>query len=185
MKNYCRYSLTILLTASFLCINSCAQKEPEMTGEKIQRAVAVLTPTEGSAVHGMVTFARAGLGIYVTADIIGLTPGKHGFHIHEYGDISAIDAKTAGGHFNPDKQAHGAPTDQVRHVGDLGNVVADTNGEAHLEWTDTIIKFSGPHNIIGRSVIVHAGADDLTTQPTGNAGSRVACGVIGIAATPK
>ena len=121
------------------------------------------------------------MGIRVIVDMEGLSPGDHGFHVHEYGDCSAPDGTSAGGHFNPDGQPHGAPTDTERHVGDLGNISADGMGMAHLEWTDTFLSFSGPHSIVGRGVIVHAGADDLTSQPTGNAGARVACGVIGIA----
>ena len=91
------------------------------------------------------------------------------------------DAASAGGHFNPDNKKHGAPTDEERHVGDLGNLEADENGVAHYERTDTVIAFFGPHSVIGRAIIVHAGEDDFTSQPTGNAGTRLACGVIGIA----
>lgn len=147
----------------------------------ITKAVAVLHGTKGNDVSGTVTFLKEGGQIKVTADITGLKPGKHGFHIHQYGDCSADDGSSAGGHFNPDNIKHGAPGDSVRHVGDLGNIEADQNGNAHFEWSDDLLSFSGPHSIIGRGVIVHAGEDDLTSQPTGNAGPRVACGVIGIA----
>jgi Cu-Zn family superoxide dismutase len=184
MKEYLCHFAVIILAVVAVAVNGCGRSGTEMSRETIQRAVAVLSPTEGSFVHGTVTFSQEGLGLHVSADIEGLTPGKHGFHIHQFGDLSAPDAKSAGGHFNPDNQRHGSPTDQARHVGDLGNIVADSAGKAHLDWTDTLIKFSGAHNIIGRAVIVHAGPDDLSTQPTGNAGARVACGVIGIAGTP-
>ncbi len=149
--------------------------------EPVTEAVAVLHPTEGSDASGIAHFVDSGMGIRVIVDMEGLSPGDHGFHVHEYGDCSARDGTSAGGHFNPDGQSHGAPTDTERHVGDLGNISADGTGMAHLEWTDTYLSFSGPHSILGRGVIVHAGADDLTSQPTGNAGGRVACGVIGIA----
>lgn len=129
---------------------------------------------------GLVVFIRVSDGIHVTADVVNLSPGKHGFHIHEYGDCSAPDSSSAGGHFNPEKKFHGAPTEMVRHAGDLGNITADSNGKAHLEWTDKLLSFQGPHSIIGRAVIVHTGEGDLKSQPTGNAGSRVACGVIGM-----
>lgn len=150
-------------------------------GDATDKAVAVLHPTEGNKVTGLVTFTSTSDGIRVIADVEGLSPGKHGFHIHEYGDCSAPNGTSAGGHFNPEAKMHGAPTDAVRHVGDLGNITAGSNGKAHFEWTDKLLSFDGPHSIIGRAVIIHAGEDDLKSQPTGNAGDRVACGVIGIA----
>jgi len=152
---------------------------PEVTA--VEKAVAVLHPTEGSDVSGVVTFEAWGDSIRIVGDFKGLSSGKHGFHIHEFGDCSAPDATSAGGHFNPENQPHGAPTDQERHVGDLGNVAADDSGMGHYEQTDQVIAFSGAHSIIGRAVIVHMGEDDLTSQPTGDAGARAACGVIGIA----
>lgn len=150
-------------------------------GRMVTAAVAVLHPTQGYETHGSVEFAKTGAGIEVVAHIEGLSPGKHGFHIHQLGDCTAPDGTSAGGHFNPDGNPHGAPSDAERHVGDLGNAEADEMGTAHYQWTDTVIAFSGAHSIIGRGVIVHAGEDDLVSQPTGNAGPRVACGVIGIA----
>lgn len=147
----------------------------------ITNAVAVLNPTEGSEVRGVVTFAKTDAGISVVADLTGLEPGAHGFHIHEFGDCSAADGTSAGGHFNPGGMEHGAPTDEHRHVGDLGNITADESGAAHYEFVDSQIAFTGPNSILGRGVIVHAGEDDLTSQPTGAAGARVACGVVGVA----
>lgn len=149
--------------------------------EKITKAVAELHGTKGNNVTGEITFTKESDGIRIVADISGLKPGKHGFHIHEYGDCTADDGSSAGGHFNPDNVNHGSPTDSVRHVGDLGNIEAGQDGNAHLEITDSLMSFSGPHSIIGRGVVVHDGEDDLTSQPAGNAGPRVACGVIGIA----
>lgn len=146
----------------------------------IQKAIAVLHPTKGNNVTGVVTFVKGPDGIKVTAHIIGLTPGKHGFHIHEFGDCSSDDALSSGGHFNPSNMQHGAPTAGQRHAGDFGNITADSTGTANFEWLDKMITFDGPGSIIGRGLIVHAAEDDLTTQPTGNAGVRVACGVIGV-----
>jgi Cu-Zn family superoxide dismutase len=148
---------------------------------EVTKAVAVLHPTDGSKVHGIVTFTKEGNKVKVVARIEGLTPGKHGFHIHEWGDCSSKDGSAAGGHFNPASSPHGAPDAAKRHVGDLGNIEADQQGVANLEWTDPIMKLSGPGSIIGRGLIVHANPDDLKTQPTGNAGGRLACGVIGVA----
>lgn len=148
----------------------------------LNRAVAVLHPTAGHTAAGTVTFTNVA-GVYeVEAVLTGLEPGEHGFHIHEYGDCSAPDGTSAGGHFNPEDSMHGAPDDAVRHVGDLGNVTADSTGEARLEASDMYVSFRGEHSVIGRAVVVHAGADDFTSQPSGAAGPRVACGVIGIAA---
>ena len=156
--------------------------EPEMSGPQITKAVCVLHPTEGNNVYGTVTFTRSDSSIHVEADVHGLTPGKHGFHIHEYGDCTAADGTSAGGHFNPEGVNHAGHDSDVRHVGDFGNITADDDGNATLDLMDSKIAFSGPHSIIGRGIIVHAGEDDLTSQPSGNAGPRVACGVIGIAA---
>ncbi len=176
-----------LLGAAFLWITGCEQKArqeaPAATAQEpsVSRAVAVLHPTTGNQARGTVTFTATAEGVQVTAHVEGLTPGQHGFHIHEFGDCSSGDGKSAGGHFNPEGAEHAGPDAPKRHVGDLGNITADENGVAHLEYTDRVLRLSGPHSIIGRGVIVHADPDDLTSQPTGNAGGRVACGVIGIA----
>lgn len=174
------FLLTILALMSVL---ACTQQKTsqQAQGSEITRAVAVLHPTEGSTVRGIVWFEKVENGIRITADVEGLTPGKHGFHIHEYGDCSAPDATSARGHFNPDNVPHAGPDAAQRHVGDLGNLEADDSGKAHYERVDTVVAFSGPHSIIGRAVIVHEQADDLSSQPTGAAGARLACGVIGIA----
>lgn len=145
------------------------------------KAIAVLMPTQGSQVSGIVTFTQTPEGIEVEADVTGLSSGKHGFHIHEFGDCSAPDAASAGGHFNPQDMHHAGPQETDRHVGDLGNIDADAKGKAHYQRLDKMLSFTGENNIIGYSVIVHANQDDLKTQPTGDAGGRVACGVIGIA----
>lgn len=179
-----------LTLAFFACVPSdeIAREEAPMDApfpveqvEPVTQAVAVLHPTEGNDVSGIVHFVDSGAGIRVIADVEGLSPGPHGFHVHQFGDCSAPDGTSAGGHFNPDDMPHGAPTDTERHVGDLGNISADDMGVAHFEWTDTFLSFRGTHSMVGRGVIVHAQEDDFTTQPTGAAGPRLACGVIGIA----
>lgn len=144
------------------------------------KAVAVLHPTKGSTVEGTVTFTKTGDQTKIVADVTGLTPGKHGFHIHEFGDCSSPDGMSAGGHFNPTNNPHAGHDAEQRHEGDLGNLEADSSGKAHLELTDTMMAMSGEKSIIGRSVIVHEKEDDLTSQPVGNAGGRVACGMIAI-----
>lgn len=141
-------------------------------------AAATLAPASGSKVMGTVTFVRDGAKTRVEAHVTGLTPGAHGFHIHEKGDCSAADASSAGGHFNPTGASHGGPEDENRHVGDLGNLDADTTGAAHYSKTLDGIVFAGDASIVGKSLIVHGGEDDFKSQPSGNAGDRVACGVI-------
>jgi superoxide dismutase, Cu-Zn family len=145
------------------------------------RAVAVLVPTAGGAASGTVTFTLVDGGVRVTAHVEGLAAGDHGFHVHEFGDCSAPDATSAGGHFNPGGAPHAGPDATARHVGDLGNLTADTQGMASYDRVDPAIRLDGPHGVIGRAVIVHAAPDDLATQPTGGAGARLACGVIGVA----
>lgn len=147
----------------------------------VERAIAVITATKGNSVHGVVIFEEVENGVRVVANLKGLTPGKHGFHIHVFGDISSNDGSSAGGHFNPAGMPHSMPTSEKRHAGDMGNIEADKDGNAHLEYIDPVMKLDGTFSIIGRAVIVHEKEDDFTTQPTGNAGARVGQGVIGIA----
>ncbi len=148
----------------------------------ITKAVCVLAPTEGSTVNGTVTFTKQADGVLIEAHIMGLKPNaKHGFHIHEFGDVSKPDGTGAGGHFNPAGHEHGAPDAEKRHAGDLGNLEADASGHAMYKRVDKTIELNGASCILGRGLIVHAGTDDLKTQPTGDAGARAAQGVIGVA----
>lgn len=167
--------------ASLLALAICATAPFAYAADEAQKAVAVLSSASGSNVTGTITFMKSGDDVKVTADISGLTPGRHGFHIHEFGDCSSPDATSAGGHFNPGKHQHGAPDASDRHAGDLGNIEADASGKAHLELTDKTMKLNGNDTILGHAVIVHEKTDDLKTQPTGDAGGRLACGVIGVA----
>ena len=140
---------------------------------------AQLLPTAGNRTAGTVTFAANGDRVRVLAKVTGLTPGAHGFHIHEKGDCSAPDATSAGGHFNPGSQPHGNPAVGAHHAGDLPMLVADASGNASLDVTLATISLGGDANgIVGRAVVVHKDPDDFKTQPAGNSGARVACGVI-------
>jgi len=151
----------------------------------IIRAIAVIHPTQGNKITGTVTFHEQTNGTHIHAQLHGLTPGKHGFHIHDLGDCSCADGMCTKGHFNPTNQPHGGLNSKNRHVGDMGNIIADKQGNATLDFVDKIITLNGPHTIIGRSIIVHADEDDLVSQPSGNAGARIGCGVIGIAEEKK
>lgn len=148
------------------------------------RATVVLASASGSLVSGTLTLVPMGDGVHMTGEVGGLKPGDtRGFHIHEKGDCSAADASTAGGHFNPAAQAHGRSGQGAHHAGDTDNIVADAKGVARIDAHVTGVTLGGgaANDIAGRAVIVHAAADDYTTQPTGNAGARVACGVIKVA----
>jgi Cu-Zn family superoxide dismutase len=142
-------------------------------------ATAELAPTQGNTARGTVTFTQAGDRVKVVANLSGLAPGPHGFHVHENGDCSAPDATSAGGHFNPLGKPHGHYESPERHAGDLPAIAADASGNATLSVTlDTISVGGGEANVVGRSVVVHRDPDDYKTQPTGNSGPRVACGVV-------
>ena len=146
---------------------------------RAQSPSVTLQPTQGSLVNGTITVATMGTGVHFTGTVTGLAPGKHGFHLHEIGDCSAPDATSAGSHFNPDKTAHGGPGAGEHHAGDLGNIEADPTGTAKVSIHGAGLTLgSGANSVMGRAIIVHAAEDDLKTQPTGNAGARLACGVI-------
>ena len=163
-------AVLILLTSALVGTTARAQTTQPS-------AIAVLSPTEGNDLQGTVTFIQTPEGVRVQANLTGLTAGtEHGFHVHQYGDCSASDGTSAGGHFNPHGADHAGPDAASRHVGDLGN------SEATYDRVDTQLAFEGESSIIGRAVIVHGGTDDLSSQPSGAAGPRIACGVIGIAA---
>ncbi|KAG9351763.1 hypothetical protein JZ751_023014 [Albula glossodonta] len=155
------------------------------------KAVCVLKGT--GEVTGTVYFEQESNSapVKVTGEIKGLTPGDHGFHVHAFGDNTnvvhlSLGCISAGPHFNPHKKTHGGPNDEVRHVGDLGNVTAGADSVAKINIVDKMLTLNGPLSIIGRTMVIHEKADDLgkggndESLNTGNAGSRLACGVIGI-----
>lgn len=171
-------------TVSDMATTSQAGESQAESETPMGAAVMYSTSTTDGAneVTGYVIFTRTDEGVRVEATITGLElETDHGFHIHQYGDCRAPDASSAGGHYNPTNEEHGAPSDEERHVGDLGNISANAQGTAEVDFVDDVITLSGQNSIIGRGVIVHANEDDLTSQPSGDAGPRVACGVIGIA----
>ena len=181
--NFLKASFIGLVLASLAGLIALAQT-PAAKSEASSKAIAVLHPTAGNKVSGTVTFTPVADGVQVHAELTGLTAGKHGFHVHEFGDCSAADASSAGAHFNPTNQPHAGPDTAARHEGDMGNVEADASGNAKVHYVDHQISLTNDaKSAIGRSVVVHAKPDDLKTQPSGNAGGRVACGVIGWAKT--
>jgi superoxide dismutase, Cu-Zn family len=157
------------------------QHEHASAAASVTKAIAVIHPLGNSNVKGTVTFTKQENGVQIKAEITGLTPGEHGFHIHEWGDCSSADGMSTGGHYNPTGAPHAGPESQQRHVGDFGNVTADQSGKATMTRVDDLLSFEGPASIVGRAVVVHAGRDDLRSQPSGDAGGRIGCGVIGIA----
>lgn len=147
-----------------------------------QLAIAVLNSASNSKAHGIARFTQVADGVEVVVEMEGLTPNQqHAIHVHEFGDCSAADAMSAGSHYNPEGHPHALPTAATRHAGDLGNLQADAQGKATLAIKVTNCSITTAKNpILGRAVIVHAKADD-GGQPVGNAGGRIACGVIGLA----
>jgi len=167
MKKLILFSITLLL------LMSCASMSSGPS------ASATLSPTSGSTATGTVKLIQLGDGsVRVTVDLTGVPPGVHGFHIHDKGDCGD-NGNAAGGHFNPATTAHGAPSADPHHAGDFGNVTADPDGRVHTEFTTRSVTVeAGPNSAAGHAVILHANPDDLVTQPTGNAGARIACGIV-------
>ncbi len=152
----------------------CAMPQPSGPA-----ASASLEATKGNTASGTVSYTQKGDKVIVAAKVAGLSPGSHGFHIHEKGDCSSGDGMSAGGHFNPLGKPHAATSTPDRHAGDMPMLVADASGNATLTVElDVITVGGGTADVVGRGVIVHKDPDDFTTQPTGNSGARVACGVI-------
>ena len=145
--------------------------------------VANLASASGSLVSGKLQVMSMGGGVHIAGDVGGLAPGSaHGFHVHETGDCSAADASSAGGHFNPTASPHGRMDHGAHHAGDIDNIVADANGVAHVNMHVPGLTLGGgaASDIAGRAIIVHADPDDYASQPSGNAGKRLACGIITI-----
>jgi Cu-Zn family superoxide dismutase len=158
-----------------------------------RNAICILYPDNNSGTHGLVSFQQQNIttACKIMALVKGLKPnGSHGFHIHEFGDVTE-GCKTAGPHYNPFNKNHGGPLDKERHIGDLGNLKADGSGVAHFSTQDPLIKLFGDTTVVGRSCVVHEGEDDLgkgnfpDSLTTGHSGGRIACGVIGLSSTFK
>jgi Cu-Zn family superoxide dismutase len=154
---------------------ACAEAQPRV-------AEATLKAKGGTAIAGSVKFVEFGGVTRVAVRITGVPAGTHGFHLHEKGDCGDPEFMSAGGHFNPAGAPHAGPGATPRHAGDLGNVEAGADGRVNVEIESELLTVApGPNSVVGRAVVLHEKADDLTTQPTGNAGGRLACGVIAAA----
>ena len=155
----------------------------EKTYKETLKAICIVVNNEKN-IKGIVKFEDNGETTTIKCTFTGLPEGKHGIHIHEFGNLSD-GCNSAGAHFNPYKKDHGGPDDEERHIGDLGNITADKDGNAHLEIVDKLVKLSGPHSVLGRSIVCHENEDDLgrgghkDSKTTGNSGPRIACGIIG------
>jgi len=195
-----RFGAMVLLAGPLALLSACdaaEQSAPAETGpqqeparltvdpgaqspDEVQQAIAVLHPTQGNEVRGKVRFEAANTGLKVSADMQGLSPGKHAFHVHLLGDCSKADGTSAGTHFNFDGSAKNPPADIDRITGNLGELEAGDDGKAVFSGLVEQASLQGPYSIVGRSVIVHARANDPDSPPIGAAGSRLACGVIGL-----
>jgi superoxide dismutase, Cu-Zn family len=177
-----RYVLSFcsLLSALALVAGAQAADDHDHKHEPvaIKDAVCILVPMKASGVNGTILLKQEKGYARVTGEVMGLKPGKHGFHIHMFGDLRAADGMSVGGHYNPHGHPHGGVESKERHEGDLGNIEADAQGVAKVDVkADHVVL----NDVIGRSIVVHGDADDLKSQPAGNAGPRIAVGVIGMA----
>ena len=173
---------SLALGAGLLILPGC-KHAPEAPPAAPTRAPlsagATIEARSGSALQGEAMFTEVEGGVKIVVTVRGAPAGTHAVHIHEKGDCSAPDAKSAGPHFNPDGHSHGGPTDAQHHAGDLGNMEVGADGSGTVEITSSGLSLGdGPRSVVGRAVIVHEKADDFVTQPTGNAGGRIGCGAI-------
>lgn len=189
MRNVIIYFLKGLgaLSIGTLSLTACtgaSKKMDHSLGSPAYYATAIVKPTKGNKVSGEIHFSENFGKVKVVGEISGLQKNlEHGFHIHEFGDCSASDGSSAGGHYNPESHIHGGPGSEQMHAGDLGNIKADSKGKAKIDIIlEGISINTGKNPIIGRGIIVHENKDDLVSQPTGGAGKRIACGVIGVSA---
>lgn len=178
-QKYYKYRERYLALKNYQKGGSSSTNEP-------RKAIVFIRPCDSkNKIDGIIYFEEVNNKVRLHGEIKGLTPGKHGFHIHESGNLSHC-CSSLKGHFNPTNQTHGGPNSTIRHVGDLGNIEANNDGIAKIDMIDPLIKLDGSHNIIGRSIVIHADEDDLGTGgnaeslKTGNAGARIAYGIIGI-----
>lgn len=180
----------LLLIGISLALVGCDRAEQHidvmstpMSTPTAKEATATIAPTSGNSVVGMAIFTQTGDEIMLTIEIQNASPGLHGVHIHENGDCSAPDGKSAGGHWNPTDVEHGKWGEGEFHLGDIGNITVGEDGTGSIELTTDLweIGTGSDVDVVGKGIIVHADADDFVSQPSGNAGARIGCGVITLA----
>jgi Cu-Zn family superoxide dismutase len=170
-------SVRLLAVAALAGLAGCSHMNMMGSGPA---AAVTLAPTTGNSTSGTVRFVQVGERVRVSGEIRGLKPGaEHGFHVHEKGDCSSGDGMSAGGHFNPAGAPHGQAGAGMHHAGDLPSLRGDAAGVARFDFETTALRVgSGANDVVGRGLIVHRDPDDYRTQPTGNSGPRLACGVV-------
>ncbi|HEY0940406.1 MAG TPA: superoxide dismutase family protein [Steroidobacter sp.] len=164
-------------------VAATTEPDPTASAEATAGAAVQLSPTRGNTANGGLKLTAAGTGVKLSGMLQGLQPNSEfGFHFHEKGDCSAPDATSAGAHFNPTNQAHGNPQTQPHHAGDMMNVKSDAQGvaEVSIDNPDVSLQTGQPNDVIGKALVLHAKPDDYQTQPSGNSGDRIACGVVAI-----
>ena len=176
-------SFLLLLVSVSIALVGCSAIWPGIFSTSSKQAMATIGSASGSDVTGMATFTQSGDTIMLRIEVKNVSPGIHAVHIHETGDCSLPDGKSAGGHWNPTGVAHGKWGEGEFHLGDIGNITVGEDGTGEIELTTDLWELNTGSNldIIGRGIIVHAGADDFTSQPSGNAGARIGCGPIELA----
>lgn len=168
-----------ILTALALGLCACAGTDSRTDAAAVPSARASLASTQGQLARGDLELRQEANGVRVSGTLRGLKPGAvHGFHVHEKGDCSALDASSAGAHYNPAGAEHGNPSSPAHHAGDIPNIQSDASGRANVDALIEGVSLGGANDIVGKALIVHADPDDYTTQPSGNSGARIACGVI-------
>ncbi len=187
-----RFTRTLIALTPLALLAACSSSGPSPAATATAppagpAATATIEGRSGSALSGTATFVQTGDTVHVVVDVANAPEGVHAVHLHEKGDCSAPDATSAGGHFNPAHTEHGSPDVPMHHAGDFGNMTVGGEGHGHLELDTTMLTVPpGDHSVVGRAIVVHAKEDDMHTQPTGNAGGRIGCGVVTEkAAAPK
>ena len=176
-----KVSLLLLVVGVSITLASCAVLQKiGILSKPSKQAIASIGSASGSNLAGIAVFTQNGDTITLVVEIENVSPGIHAVHIHEKGDCSAPDGTSAGGHWNPTNVAHGTWGEGEFHLGDIGNVTVGEDGTGRIELTTKLWEIGTGSNIdiVGRGIIVHAGSDDFTSQPSGNAGARIGCGAI-------
>jgi Cu-Zn family superoxide dismutase len=173
-----RFKTPLSLTAGIAFAGALALATLALAAGGAAKKASAKLQSPDPKVSGSIHFTQETDGVHVVADVSGVPPGMHGIHVHENGVCTPPDFKSAGGHFNPGHTPHACMPTDPRHAGDFGNITVGADGKGHLDFTLAGASLSGDASVIGKSIVLHAGQDDCSTQPSGNSGDRLACGVI-------